>query len=213
MKTSVRMVLSAALVAAPVLVQAQAPAGGAAQAPARGAMPARTVFSVSSTSFPDGGEVPMKNAGRGENKSPAFEFHWTQNNQPANPPDGLQSYAIVFHDIENAGPNRTTIDTLHWTAFNIPGTAKGLPEGLGTGDLPDGTRNGPGIAAGRGTPGYFGPGAGPGPVHHYVWEFYALDTKLDLPATTTREELLKAMEGHVIGKSVFSGRFRTPPSQ
>ncbi len=92
-------------------------------------MPARTVFSVSSTSFPDGGEVPMKNAGRGENKSPAFEFHWTQNNQPATPPEGLQSYAIVFHDIENAGPNRTTIDTLHWTAFNIPGTAKGFLKG------------------------------------------------------------------------------------
>ena len=86
-----------------------------------------------------------------------------------------------------------------------------LPPNVGPGDLPDGTRNGPGISARGGNPGaYFGPGAGPGPFHHYVFEFYALDTKLDLPAATTREDLLKAMEGHVIGKAAYTGRFRTP---
>jgi phosphatidylethanolamine-binding protein (PEBP) family uncharacterized protein len=53
-------------------------------------------------------------------------------------------------------------------------------------------------------------GAGPGPLHHYVFEFYALDTKLDLPANTTREDLLKAMEGHVIGKAAWFGRFHAP---
>jgi len=153
----------------------------------------------------------MKNAFRGENKSPAFEFHWTQGPNSANPPENLQTYAVIFHDIENS-TNKTTADTLHWSAFNIPGTAKGLPDGLGSGDLPDGTRNGPGIAASRpnGTPGYFGPGAGPGPFHHYVFEFYALDTKLDLPANTTREDLLKAMDGHVIGKAAWVGRFHGP---
>jgi Raf kinase inhibitor-like YbhB/YbcL family protein len=154
----------------------------------------------------------MHNAFRGDNKSPAFEFHWTRGNDPTSAPDNLQSYAVIFHDVENAGPNKSTVDTLHWTAFNIPGTAKGLPEGLGTGDLPDGTRNGPGLAARGGNPGgYFGPGAGVGPLHHYVFEFYALDTKLDLPANTTREDLLKAMDGHVIGKAAWFGRFHTQP--
>jgi len=180
----------------------------------RGAAP-RLVLSVTSEAWPDGGEVPMHNAGRGDNKSPAFEFHWSMGNTPASPPENLQTYAVIFHDIENPGPNKSTSDTLHWTAFNIPGTAKGLPEGLGTGDLPDGTRNGPGIMSRGGTQpgGYFGPGAGPGPFHHYVFEFYALDTKLDLPANTTREELLKAMDGHVIGKAAFVGRFHAPPAQ
>jgi Raf kinase inhibitor-like YbhB/YbcL family protein len=152
----------------------------------------------------------MRNAGRGENKSPEFEFHWSLGNNPAAAPDGLQTYAIIFHDIENSS-NKTTVDTLHWSAFNIPGTTKSLPEGLGSGDLPDGTRNGPGIAAGRGAPAYFGPGAGPGPFHHYVFEFYALDTKLDLPANTTRDDLMKAMDGHVIGKAAYVGRFHAPP--
>jgi Raf kinase inhibitor-like YbhB/YbcL family protein len=182
------------------------PAGGGRAAP-----PPRPVLWVSSTAWADGAEVPMKNAFRGENKSPAFEFHWNLSTNPTTAPETLQTYAVIFHDIENSS-NKTTTDTLHWTAFNIPGTAKGLPEGLGSGDLPDGTRNGPGINAMRGqAPGYFGPGAGPGPLHHYVFEFYALDTKLDLPATTTREDLLKAMDGHVVGKAAYYGRFHTPP--
>jgi Raf kinase inhibitor-like YbhB/YbcL family protein len=185
------------------MLRAQAPGAGKG-APGKAAP--RPVLSVTSPAWPDGGEVPMKNAGRGENKSPEFEFHWTLATNPTPAPDGLQTYAVVFHDIENS-TNRTTADTLHWAAFNIPGTAKGLPEGLGAGDLADGTRNGPGINSRTGNPSYFGPGAGPGPFHHYVFEFYALDTKLDLPANTTREDLMKAMDGHVLGKAAYVGRF------
>jgi Raf kinase inhibitor-like YbhB/YbcL family protein len=181
-----------------------------AQAPASNHPPARLVLWVTSTAWADGAEIPMRNAARGDNKSPAFEFHWNRGTSPDTAPENLKSYAVIFHDVENS-TNKTTVDTLHWSAFNIPGTAKGLPEGLGEGDLPDGTRNGPGIALRNGkTPAYFGPGAGPGPIHHYVFEFYALDTKLDLPASTTRDELLKAMDGHVIGKAAWFGRFHTP---
>lgn len=203
-----RVLLSAvAAISLAAIAYAQPPAGG------RGPAPPRLVFSVTSPAWPDGGEVPMRNAGRGENKSPAFEFHWTLGPNPGAAPDNLQTYAIIFHDVENS-TNKTTTDTLHWSAFNIPGTAKGLPEGLGPGDLSDGTRNGPGIAARGGNPGaYFGPGAGPGPIHHYLFEFYALDTKLDLPANTSREDLLKAMDGHVIGKAAYYGRFHAPPAQ
>jgi Raf kinase inhibitor-like YbhB/YbcL family protein len=199
--------LSMAIVMAScAMAQAQPPA-------AKKGGPPRPVLSVTSTAWPDGGEVPMRNAGRGENKSPAFEFHWSLGTNPGSAPEALQTYAVIFHDIENS-TNKTTADTLHWAAFNIPGTAKGLPEGLGSGDLADGTRNGPGIASrGGNPPAYFGPGAGPGPLHHYVFEFYALDTKLDLPANTTREDLLKAMDGHVIGKAAWVGRFHAPPPQ
>ena len=186
---------------------------GQAQPAAKG--PGRVVLSVSSTAWADGAEVPMHNAHNGDNKSPAFEFHWTRGNEPASAPDTLQTYAVIFHDVENSS-NKTTADTLHWTAFNIPGSAKGLAEGLGTGDLADGTRNGPGLVKqmGRGADvpgGYFGPGAGVGPLHHYVFEFYALDTKLDLPANCTRDELLKAMDGHVVGKAAWFGRFHAQP--
>lgn len=209
--------LVAALILLPAFALAQQPPAAGGQ---RGAAPAGggrggggPRLMVTSTAFPDGGEIPMKHARAGENKSPAFEFVWIAPGgvTPTAPPEGLQSYAIVFHDIENSSMRGTT-DTLHWTVFNIPGTAKGLPEGLAAGDLPDGTRNGPGIGAGRGgaPSAYFGPGAGPGSFHHYVFEFYALDTKLTLTATATRDELMKAMEGHVVGKAAYVGRFRAP---
>jgi Raf kinase inhibitor-like YbhB/YbcL family protein len=210
-KATYRSLLWAAIVVSTAVVataQAPPPQGGAPGG-GRGGAP-RLVLSVTSTGWPDGGEVPMRHAGRGDNKSPAFDFHWSLGTNPAAAPEGLQTYAVIFHDIENS-TNKGTTDTLHWSAFNIPGTAKGLPEGLGPGNLPDGTRNGPGIAARGGNPGaYFGPGAGPGPFHHYVFEFYALDTKLDLPANPTRDDLLKAMEGHVIGKAAYVGRFHAP---
>lgn len=203
-----RILLIAALMPASVVYAQPAAGKGGGQGKGRG--PAGPVLSVTSSAFPDGGEVPQKYSFYGENKLPEFTFHWTTGNTPAMPPEALQSYAVIFHDIENATAKGPT-DTLHWSAFNIPGSAKGLPEGMGGGDLPDGTRNGPGIAAGRGTPSYFGPGAGPGPFHHYVFEFYALDTKLDLPANTTRDALMKAMEGHVIGKAAYVGRFHNMP--
>jgi Raf kinase inhibitor-like YbhB/YbcL family protein len=205
-----------------VLLSAQAPGGGGGQGKGgpggpgggggRGG-PRGPAFTVTSSAFPDGGEIPMHFAGArgGDSKSPAFEFHWMTGTTAATAPDTLKSYAIVFHDIENSTA-KGTVDTLHWSAFNIPGDAKGVAEGLGAGVLPDGTTNGPGIRGGaQGT--YFGPGAGPGPFHHYVFEFYALDTKLDVGATPTRDELMKAMEGHVIGKAAYVGRFHAPPAQ
>jgi Raf kinase inhibitor-like YbhB/YbcL family protein len=197
------VLLAAVAAASCSMLLAQAPPAANA---GRGGPP-RKVLWVTSSAFPDGGEVPMKNAGRGDNKFPGFDIHWNVGTMPTTAPDDLKTYAIVFHDIENSA-NKTTVDTLHWTAFNIPGSATSIPEGIGPGDLPDGTRNGPGIAAGRGgPPAYFGPGAGAGPFHHYVFEFYALDSKLDLPATATRDELMKAMDGHIIGKAAYVGRF------
>src|SRR5215471_12244006 len=90
-------------------VAAQAPQGGGQGAGAgRGAGggsgrgqrgPALT---VTSSAWPDGGEVPQKNAGRGGNTSPAFEFTWMQGTTPAMPPANLASYALIMHDIENA---------------------------------------------------------------------------------------------------------------
>jgi Raf kinase inhibitor-like YbhB/YbcL family protein len=188
-------------------VAAQAPQGGGQGGGGGrgggGRGPAGPTFTVTSSAWADGGEVPMKYAGRGGNTSPAFEFNWVQGGNPAMPPMTLMSYAIILHDIENA-PRGADPDTLHWMIWDIPGTAKGIPEGLPMGDLPDGSHQTT-TNVGRGA--YFGPGAGPGPFHHYVFEFYALDTKLNLPATATRAEVLTAMQGHVVGKSAFVGRF------
>jgi Raf kinase inhibitor-like YbhB/YbcL family protein len=180
-----------------------APGGGGRQG---GGARGGAAFNVTSPSFQDGGEIPLKHSFYGENVSPQFDFHWFNGMNPAEQPASVQTFAIIFRDMENA-TNRGPADTLHWSVFNIPATLKSLPEGLKAGEQPDGTRPGPGIRGGA-NGSYFGPGAGAGPFHHYMFEFFALDTKLDLPSTATREQLLAAMEGHVVGKAVYGGRFR-----
>ena len=149
--------------------------------------------------FPDGGIVPPKYAGRG-GIQPGFKF--------TGAPEGTVSYAIIFHDIDVAiGGN--TGDVLHWIAWNIPAAAGGIPEGK----LPEGAVQGANIT---GQNAYFGPGAPAGPrYHHYVFELYALNAMLDLPATSGRDELLKAMAGKITAKSAYVGRFRNeaPPAQ
>src|SRR5882757_8682300 len=92
-----------------VVASAQTQAGAPPQGARAGGAAPRLVLSVTSTSFPDGGEVPMRNAGRGENKSPAFEFHWGLANNPAAATDTLQSYAVMLHDVENSS-NKGTAD-------------------------------------------------------------------------------------------------------
>ena len=99
-----------------------------------------------------------------------------------------------------------TGDVLHWLAWNIPASANGIPEGK----LPEGSMQGNNVA---GQPGYFGPGAPAGPrYHHYVFELYALSSTLDLPATASRDDLLKAMQGKVTAKAAYVGRFRGEPA-
>ena len=149
--------------------------------------------------FPDGGIVPQKYAGRG-GVQPGFKF--------TGAPEGTVSYAIIFHDIDVALQGNTG-DVLHWIAWNIPAAAGGIPEGK----LPEGTVQGANIT---GQNVYFGPGAPAGPrYHHYVFELYALNANLDLPATAGRDDLLKAMAGKITAKSAYVGRYRNeaPPAK
>jgi Raf kinase inhibitor-like YbhB/YbcL family protein len=149
---------------------------------------------MTTDAFPDGGIVPPKYTGRGGNVQPGFKF--------SGAPEGTVSYAIIFHDID-VSLKGSTGDVLHWIVWNIPVAAGGIPEG----SVPAGSVVGRGIT---GQNAYFGPGAPAGPrYHHYVFELYALNANLDLPATAGREELLKAMEGKIVAKSAYVGRFRT----
>ena len=181
---------------APPAGQAGAGAGGRGAAGGRG--PAGPGFTLTTTAFPDGGEIPARFTQLDPNPvSPKLDW--------ANVPANTVTFALIMNDPDVARM-RTTEDMLHWLAFNIPGTARGLPEGVpATAQLPDGTVQG---KNGGNTVGYRGPGApAPGPHHHYTWQLFALDTKLDLTPDATRADLLKAMDGHILGKAVMGGRF------
>jgi len=147
--------------------------------------------------YEDGAMMPAKYAGRG-GVSP--KISWT------GAPPTTQSFAIIFHDMDPALQGGTD-DVLHWIVWDIPATSTGLPEALMPGDLPDGTRQGRGIT---GQNAYFGPGPPAPRTHHYVFEVYALNAKLDLPATATRAEVMAALQGKVVGKGVYVGRYKMP---
>ena len=109
-----------------------------------------------------------------------------------------------MHDLDLAR-NKTTDDQAHWVLWNFPATATGLPANVaGDADLPDGTRQGMNIAR---KAGYMGPCPPPGLPHHYTLEVYALDTKLDIPASSGRDDLQKALGGHILASGVYNGLF------
>lgn len=150
---------------------------------------------VESNAFQDGGIVPPKYSNAGGNTQPDFKI--------SNVPATAQSIAIVMHDIDvSFGANAE--DVLHWVVWNIPATAPVTQ--IEEGKLPDGSVVGRGIRNNA----YMGMGAPPGVrYHHYVFEFYALNTKLDLPATASRAEFLEAIKGgKVVAKAAYVGRFK-----
>jgi Raf kinase inhibitor-like YbhB/YbcL family protein len=169
---------------------AQQPAGP----PAQGARPALVPLLIESKAFADGGIVPPKFSMRGGNVQPDFTI--------SNAPATTQSFAIILHDIDvSVGPDGG--DVLHWVAWNIPGDTKQIEEGK----LPAGSVQGSNMMRQNS---YMGMGAPAGPrYHHYVFEFYALNSKLDLPPTASRAELLEAIKGKVIAKAAYVGRFKS----
>jgi hypothetical protein len=149
--------------------------------------------------FADGGRVPNKYTCAASPTSPSPAISWT--GAPAN----TQSYVVILHDPDPVLGGSATNDVLHWAIFDIPGDAKGLPEGVKSGDQADGAKQINNIA---GNPVYMGPCAPPGHGdHHYTFEVYALNAKLGLPASTSRADLLAAMNGKVIAKGVYIGIF------
>jgi Raf kinase inhibitor-like YbhB/YbcL family protein len=179
-----------------------------AQGGQRAGGPPAPAMTLTVSGFPDGGQIPVKfsqaaeGAAPGEGTSPAIIW--------ANVPAGTQSFVLNMRDMDVAR-NKTTDDQAHWVVWNIPPTSTGLPEGVKKGaQLPDGSFQ---ISATGQV--YRGPGApATGPMHHYMFEIYALDTKLDVQPTAdafeTRANVMKAMQGHVLGKAVYGGLFRRP---
>jgi Raf kinase inhibitor-like YbhB/YbcL family protein len=199
---------SVALIVASAASMAAAQTQPAPPSPPRPATPApqqfrRTVevLALSSTAWPDGGMIPGKYSQAGDEASPPFS--WGAG------PEGTMSFVLIAHDVDAAIGNGTD-DILHWMLWNIPATARGLTEDQPQGNQwPDGTRQ---ISASG--PYFRGPGAAAsGPPHHYVFELYALDTMIDVPAVgssppQTRAAVMTAMAGHVRGKGVYVGLFK-----
>lgn len=153
---------------------------------------------LSSSAFTDGGNIQKpyvcedsKNFSRH-----SLPLSWT------GAPEGTKSFALTMHDTD-VHVRKAAAPAMHWMIFNIPGTANKLAENLPLdAQLSDGTRQAKSVI---GQPGYMGPCPPPGKPHHYVLELYALDAVLEVPPEDTRDDVLKAMDGHVLSSGVMVG--------
>jgi Raf kinase inhibitor-like YbhB/YbcL family protein len=175
--------------------QGPPPGGGAGGGRGRG--PAQPGLALSSPDFEDGAVIPNKYTQADPNPvSPKLEWK--------NTPMGTVSFILLMHDPDVAMGKKTD-DVTHWMAFNIPGTATELAGGQSADPkLPDGTVQV--VNTGRKV-GFMGPGAPAGTYHHYTFELIALDTKLDLGPDATRDQVIAAAQGHILGKGILIARF------
>ncbi len=120
----------------------------AAQDKGKGKAPAMPGLTLTTTAFSDGGEIPAKYTQSDPNPtSPALEW--------SNVPPNTVTFVLHMHDPDVAR-QKTTDDMLHWLMFNIPGTARSLPEGVpANAQTSDGATQ---IKNGGGVIGYRGPG-------------------------------------------------------
>lgn len=156
-------------------------------------------ITVASSAFEHHGTVPLPYTAYGENTAP--QITWS------NLPAGTVQLALVMDDPVAPTPE----PFVHWVAYNIPATAAELPEGLSkeaevTGVVGlDGMING---VNGIRQTGYFGPRPPvDGKLHAYHFRIYALDTALNLPAGLNKQQLLEAIDGHVLGTGMLMGHY------
>src|SRR5688500_9441565 len=153
-------------------------------------------LTLTTTAWEDGGVIPARHAG-GQGVSPALS--WT------NVPAGTVEFVVVMADLEPVRPaGSVSGDILHWMTVKIPGNATSLPEGAGAAQstsLPAGARH---------VQPYRGPGAPVPPMHHYIVTLYALNAPLQLADNADRAAVMAAMEGKVLARGIWVGRFVQP---
>lgn len=148
---------------------------------------------VKSDAFEQGGLIPPRHTGEGEDVSPALS--WT------NPPRGTKAFAVICHDpdaplVSSGG----TYGFVHWVLYNIPGDTSRLDEAteLYTKGVSD-----------FGQPGYHGPmppnGHG---LHSYYFWVLALDEKAELEPGLNMWQLLEKIEPHLIGMNRLTGCYK-----
>jgi Raf kinase inhibitor-like YbhB/YbcL family protein len=164
---------------------------------------AQGAFTLTSPDFEDGARLATKNAGNnktnpncvGENVSPAFSW--------ANPPDGTKSFALLMFDPEGRPPGGVS----HWVAYGIPASVTGFAEG-------EVSKPSEKYVGGQSTmklSSYFGPCTPAGAPHHYTFTLIATDLEPSaLQAGMTRDELIKALDGHAKGAAGLIGAFSKP---
>jgi Raf kinase inhibitor-like YbhB/YbcL family protein len=146
------------------------------------------LMKLTSPSFTHNGAIPSQYTCDGANISPALEW--------SDAPQSTNSFALIVDDPD--APGKVWV---HWIVFNIPNTTQSLMENTQTGPFIQGTTDFNGKRA-------WGGPCPPSGTHHYRFTLYALDNFLDLSAGATKEQVLDAMEGHILAQTTLIGTYQ-----
>lgn len=150
---------------------------------------ALSTMKLTSTAFDQGGAIPKKHTGEGQDVSPALAW--------SSPPADTQSFAVICHDPDAPLIKGNSYGYVHWVLYNLPAELRSLAQGTqeGTQGIND-----------FGKVGYGGPmpPARHG-THHYFFWILALKAETKLPPGLTLWQLLEKIEPHVIGMNRLIG--------
>ena len=139
---------------------------------------------LTSSAFSNGSEIPRECGYKNGNKVPPLTVSGI--------PEGTKSLALIMDDPDAMGAVGKV--WVHWVVWNIDPTTTEL-ENLTTEGMTD-----------FGEVGYGGP-APPDKRHTYVFKLYALDSKLELASESTKDDIEKAMEGHILDQTTLTGTY------
>jgi Raf kinase inhibitor-like YbhB/YbcL family protein len=148
---------------------------------------------LESPAFRPGTTIPAKFTCQGQDVSPGLVWKGE--------PVGTKSLAIVVED-----PDASSKTWVHWVIFNIPPGVGEMPE-----NMPKEAATKSGIRQGTNDSrqlGWSGPCPPAGSPHRYYFRLYALDKVLGLDAKWNKEQLIKAMQGHILAEAVLMGTYQ-----
>lgn len=150
-------------------------------------------FELTSSSFVNDGAIAKKHTCDGADLSVPLKW--------SDPPAGTTSLALICDDPD--APSRTWV---HWVIYDLPANARELPEGVPQSrTLENGARQGLNDFQ---RIGYGGPCPPRGPQHRYMFTLYALSRMTGLQPESTKEQLLHAMAGHILGQAQLTGVYK-----
>jgi Raf kinase inhibitor-like YbhB/YbcL family protein len=152
-------------------------------------------FTLTSTAFEDGEEIPARFTCEGRDQSP--DLSWS------GLPEGTRSLVLIVDDPDAPDPTAPRMVWDHWLLYDLPPDSGGLPAAVAKEDLPAGTLEG---INSWGRTGYGGP-CPPIGRHRYFHILYALDIRLPELRQPTKNLLLEAMQGHIIARTELVGTY------
>jgi len=151
---------------------------------------------LTSSSFAHEGEIPQIYTCDGQDVSPPLAWSGV--------PETAKTLVLIVDDPDAPDPAAPKTTWVHWVLYNIPASATGLPQGVSPEQLPPGTLQG---LSDFDRPGYGGP-CPPMGRHRYFHKLYALDIVLADLAHPRKQEMEKAMKGHILEQAVLIGTYQ-----